>query len=165
MLYHNWLFHSPVQLVVLAEKTIWKAGRRARQQQQQLWTPALRKGCAAPIFTNTSKQANASMCSPAVSDVSNKNEFASKDFRIWSKLWKWQLCQILKLIFFSFVLICDSVGYYFTAVRWLSGQYCASQHDFLGLILCWDRAFLCGVCMFSPCLHGLSAGVPVSPTI
>ncbi|KAF7660314.1 hypothetical protein LDENG_00284530 [Lucifuga dentata] len=29
----------------------------------------------------------------------------------------------------------------------------------------WGRAFLCGVCMFSPCLRGFPPGAPVSPTI
>ncbi len=33
----------------------------------------------------------------------------------------------------------------------------------LGLIPGWSRTFLCGVCMFSSCLHGFSPGTAISP--
>uniref|UniRef100_A0A8C9Y782 lysophospholipase n=1 Tax=Sander lucioperca TaxID=283035 RepID=A0A8C9Y782_SANLU len=41
-------------------------------------------------------------------------------------------------------------------VRWLEGSGFESRSF---------RAFLCGVCMFSPCLRGFPPGAPVSPTI
>ncbi|KAF7664099.1 hypothetical protein LDENG_00189080 [Lucifuga dentata] len=41
----------------------------------------------------------------------------------------------------------------------------ASQQEGPGFDSGRGRAFLCGVCMFSPCLRGFPPGVPVSPTI
>ena len=38
-------------------------------------------------------------------------------------------------------------------------------HKVLGLNPGRSGAFLCGVCMFSPCLRGFPPGAPVSPTI
>ena len=51
------------------------------------------------------------------------------------------------------------------AARWRSGAVVsavASQQEGHGFVSGPARAFLCGVCMFSPCLRGFPPGTPVS---
>ena len=51
------------------------------------------------------------------------------------------------------------------AARWRGGAVVsavASQQKGPGFVSGPARAFLCGVCMFSPCLRGFPPGTPVS---
>merc|ERR1712168_1587011 len=56
------------------------------------------------------------------------------------------------------------MGWASTVAQWLALQ--PHSKKVLGSIPSWGKAwaFLCGVCMFSPCLRGFPPGTPVSPT-
>ncbi len=82
------------------------------------------------------------------------------------------------------VIGCFTTNQEMTLCEWsaMIRGYHTERHHYSGMLAQWlapsphskkvlgaipgrGRTFLCGVCMFSPCLCGFSLGAPVSPTV